>query len=84
MAFDNWNSNDTESISWAIFGIWIVTVLGLLIAYAWYTNNQEREMMLEHNLSKCLIYVPNTGQTYELWQKECQKLKLYPGVIINK
>jgi hypothetical protein len=83
MAIKDWGDNQTETLAWTILGVWFLTMIVALFTYDWYTNNQERQMMIDHNLSQCSVYNPNTGKTNLLWQKECQVIKLYPGVIIN-
>ena len=84
MAIENWSSEKINSISLTGVIITFIISVAFLIAYGWKTSNDEKEMMAKLEYQECVIYIPNLGSYDKAWQKKCQIIKMYPGIILKK
>ena len=84
MAIEKWSDEKMVQLTWIIGITSFLTSITILFTYGWYTSNQEREIMSAKGYNECIVYIPNTGNIETVWQKECQVLKLYPGIVIRK
>jgi len=84
MAIENWSEGKVVALFWTIIAFTFITGVFILLIYNWYTSLEEKKIFADHNYTECMVYIPNTATTHKAWQKECQIIKLYPGVIIKK
>jgi hypothetical protein len=84
MAIENWSGEKVVTLFWTIIIFTIITSILILITYRWYTSLEEKKIFADHNYTECIVYIPNTATSHRVWQKECQIIKLYPGVVIRK
>jgi len=75
MAIENWSDQKFENLMVASTIVYIILIISALIAFAWYTNVLERELMVKNKYQECLVYVPGLQSKVTLLQKECQVIK---------